>query len=192
MTKFYTGKGDKGQSSVSKKPIWKDKPIFEALGTLDELNSWLGVCRPNCGTKFKNVAKILRGLQDDLFIIQCEVAAHGGEFPPKYLIAADKTTALEQEIERINLLLPDITRFVIAGSNRLSAELDYARTLARRAERNTKRFDRSMSLRSSTTSSLSLRPELLQYLNRLSSLLFALARFVSFKLKIHEEHPSYK
>lgn len=168
MTIFYTGKGDKGKSAMGARKIAKDDPLFEALGALDELNSWLGFCQ----------YKKLRPIQEDLFIAQAEIGAIGIRQKSKIQISNAKTKKLEQEIARIDKIVPSIKKFIIPGASELSAKLDYARVLTRRAERAAVRIKAP--------------PDLLKYLNRLSSLLFAFARLVNYDKKKRERHPSYR
>lgn len=188
MTRFYTRRGDSGKSVLGHKTLSKDDPVFEALGSLDELDSWLGVCISDdhiIGGRRKKpgreIDRILRNIQETLFIAQAEIAtvAVGGEL--KIKVATAKTEELESIIAGIDSQVPEIIKFVIPGGSRLSASLDFARTLARRAERGIRKYGKSKKLR----------PELLQYINRLSSVLFALARYVNHRLKIKEENPSY-
>lgn len=145
------------------KKIAKDDPLFEALGALDELNSWLGFCN----------YKSLKRIQETLFIAQAELGTYS-----KLRVTAEKTRELESEILKIDKIVPQIKKFIIPGGSELSTKLDYARALARRAERAGVKAHVS--------------PELLQYLNRLSSYLFALARLANFRLKLREENPKYK
>ncbi|MEK7616329.1 MAG: cob(I)yrinic acid a,c-diamide adenosyltransferase [Patescibacteria group bacterium] len=168
MTIYYTGRGDKGKSEMGEKKIAKDHPLFELLGTLDELSSWLGVCR----------YKKLKQIQEDLFIAQAEIGmkAMGRRYTLR--VTRSMTERLQREIMAIDKVVPQIKKFIIPGASELSAKLDYARALARRAERAAVRAKAS--------------PELLQYLNRLSSMLFALARLVNFRLKFKEENPKYR
>lgn len=184
MTKFYTGKGDEGASIMAGKKIDKDDLFFYLLGGLDELNSWLGFCRATAAkvTKLKEVVGYLRDIQETLFIAQAEVAAVGSGVASKIKVSSDKTKDLERIIARVDKVLPPLAKFIIPGASELSASLDVARVMARQVERLAKTFSKKKKLR----------PEFLQYLNRLSSVLFALARFMNFKLKVKEEHPSYK
>ncbi len=168
MTIYYTGRGDKGKSEMGAKKIPKDDPVFEALGSLDELSSWLGLC---------GYHKI-KAIQEDLFIAQVEIGLAAMGRKSKIQITNAKTKRLEQEIAKIDKVVPPIKKFIIPGASELSAKLDFARALARRAERAAVRIKAS--------------PDLLQYLNRLSSLLFALARLVNFRLKKKEQNPSYR
>src|SRR3989344_9379922 len=171
MTIYYTGRGDSGKSEMGAKKIAKDDPVFEALGSLDELNSWLGLC------KLKAKPYNLTPIQEDLFIAQAEIGLAAMGRKSKIQITKSKTQRLEKEILKIDKIVPQIKRFILPGGSELSAKLDVARALARRAERNAVRIKAS--------------PELLQYLNRLSSLLFALARLANFRLKLKEENPRY-
>lgn len=163
MTIYYTGRGDKGKSAMGARKISKAAPLFEALGALDELNSWLGFCN----------YKKLQFVQETLFIAQAELGMHS-----KLRVTHAKTEELEKEIAKIDKIVPPIKKFIIPGGSELSAKLDFARALARRAERDAVRIKAS--------------PELLQYLNRLSSLLFAYARLTNFRLKKKEQNPSYR
>ena len=187
MTIYFTGRGDKGKSDMGAKKIEKDDPLFEALGSLDELNSWIGYCRTDVtlqNLKLKNVQHQLKSIQETLFIAQAELAMMGMERRKniKYQISNIKTKQLEEEIIKIDKAVPQIKQFIIPGASELSAKLDLARAFARRVERAFVAYNRKHPLN----------PDLLQYLNRLSSILFAHARFVNVVLKKKEENPSYK
>ena len=168
---LYTGKGDSGDTSLfgSSTRIPKNSSRIEALGSLDELNSWLGVCRSKSDAE---VGRELVEVQQNLFIIQAELAG-----VPK-MIEENKVKKLGERVEEIEKLLPAIHTFFLPGGDELSAHLDYARTLARRAER---------AVISEKISEFSL-----AYLNRLSSLLYALARLENHKSGIKEEPPTYE
>jgi len=187
-TKFYTGKGDSGESRVGRRKISKNNPLFDFLGGLDELNSWLGLCRVGAAklsSRFGrqiDVARILKEIQESLFIIQAEAAAGAFGYSKSPKISEEKTKYLEMVIEGIDKVVPKIEKFIIPGGSELAAKLDFGRTIARRIERLAKRYNEKKKLSKS----------LLQFLNRLSSLLFALARYVNFKLGLKEENPSYK
>jgi len=184
MTIFYTGKGDKGKSRIGPKNLPKDDVVFGFLGELDELNCLLGLCRTYIrgNRRLKDLVPILGGIQDALFGVQAEVASIGGGYEPRVKIGADKIKAMEEVINSINLELPSIRNFVIPGGSKLSSQIDLARAVARRVERTAVAFSKMKKLR----------PELMQFLNRISSLLFALARLVNYRLGIKEENPIYK
>lgn len=183
-TKFFTGSGDGGKSKIGKRRISKADFLFEVLGSLDELNSWLGLCRIEAGKnkKLAEFSLILKEIQNSLFIVQAEIAAAGFGFKKKKIkISSEKTIFLETAIKKIDALLPKLNKFVIPGGNELTARLDFARALSRRVERQAVNFSRKKKLSGET----------LKFLNRLSSCLFALARYVNFRLGIKEENPSY-
>jgi cob(I)alamin adenosyltransferase len=189
---LYTGKGDGGTTKVfdgSGKPrISKATELPEALGTLDELNSFLGLAKVRArktqdlhvavGKRHWPISELLGDVQETLFIVQAQVAG-----APKK-VDKPKVTHVEKAIAAIEAEIPPITSFSIAGGTELSALLDVTRTLARRAERRVVGVHES-GLRKMT-------PQSLAYLNRLSSLLFALARLVNHRSGFEEEHPSYR
>lgn len=171
--KFYTRQGDKGESAIlgEKSKIAKTGAIFEALGALDELNSYLGVCRAS--SKDEKISAAIKGAQENLFIIQ---AGLGGA---KMLFSENKIKALEQIIDEFSEFVGPITKFTVPGADLASARLDYARAMARLAERRAWAAKEKLS------------PAALAYLNRLSSLLFVLARYASKKAGWSEDHPKY-
>lgn len=178
----YTGKGDKGISSVGKKKISKTDPALAALGDLDELNSFLGLARAqSVSTDIKNT---LRELQEDLFIVQAEVAAavfgSGPNNSPS--VRKEKVSKLEKHLEVLEGKYPLARKFVVPGASLGSAWLDVARTVARRAERSVVSASRKYKFQ----------PAMMAYLNRLSSILFMLARVASLGKRKSEEHPTYK
>jgi len=184
MTIFFTGRGDRGKSKIGSKRLPKDDIIFQLLGELDELNCLLGLCKADAqgNRKLRDLVSVLGDIQETLFGVQAEVAAIGGGYESSVKISANKIKAIEEVINRIDLELPSIRKFIIPGGSRISAQIDLTRAVARRVERTAVAFSKRKKLR----------PELMQFLNRISSLLFALARLVNYRLKIKEENPSYK
>lgn len=179
MMKFYSGKGDDGASTLcgSTARFSKTDPRFEALGAIDELNSYLGICRALLVDDPK-IDIALKTAQEDLFIIQAELGAAGqSTIAP---LSEKQLRAIEQIIDTLGAEVGEIKEFTLAGGAVLAAHLDFARTLARRAER------RLVMLKDILSQMV------VPYLNRLSSLLFILARYVNKKEKIKEDHPSYK
>ena len=179
MGKFYTGKGDKGRSYVGKKSVSKTRPEVEALGQLDELNSMLGVLKSQ---KIKpSLKKILHQTQEDLFTIQSHIAniMLGGTFKvPEF--KDSKIKEIEKIVDDIENKLEPVRKFIISGANQTSAWLDFLRAKSRNVERSVLRIKKIDEL------SLDIRT----YLNRLSSLFFALARQEAKGRK--EPNPSYK
>lgn len=182
---LYTGKGDKGQTGLyyCDQGLSKSSQIAEALGALDETNSLLGWCKVKTEASYLSVKKqtltaILEEAQNNLFSIQAELAG-----APKKLsrLAVKKAEMIIREIEKE---LPPIKNFIIAGGSELSAMLDVARTIARRTERKVVAVVESKNR--------DLQPNVLAYLNRLSSLLYALSRLANHRAGIVERKPDYK
>lgn len=181
---LYTRKGDKGDTYFfgSKKRASKSSCQTEALGALDEINTLLGVCRAKAKNTDiqidgKPISAILEEVQQNLFIIQAAVAGADKK------ITQAKIDEIEKIIDFIEKELPPIKTFFLPGATELSAFLDYARAVARRTEREVVRFsekEREVS------------PEILSYLNRLSSLLYALVRIVNLRAGVKEIPPTYE
>ncbi|MDP3697742.1 MAG: cob(I)yrinic acid a,c-diamide adenosyltransferase [Candidatus Taylorbacteria bacterium] len=179
MGVFYTGKGDKGKSYIGKKSVSKTCLEVEALGQLDELNSILGVLKSqNISKDLKN---ILHRVQENLFIIQSHAAnlMLGESFKvPEF--KSLKVREVEKIIDAIEQKLPPLKKFVISGTNQTSAWLDLLRAKSRNVERSVLKIKHIKLLNS----------DIRAYLNRLSSLFFALARREAKGGK--EKNPSYK
>ena len=171
---LFTGKGDKGDTGLfgCKQRISKSSAVAEALGSLDEINSLLGVVKMSAP---EQVAEILAQVQQNLFIIQAELAGAAKQ------INAEKVAAVEAIINGAEKELPPIKTFFVSGGTILAAQLDHARTVARRAERRVVAVVAERPLGEFT----------LAYLNRLSSLLYALARLANHQSGIKEESPRY-
>lgn len=185
---LYTGTGDDGKTTLfgCDQRLSKSSKVAEALGNLDELNSFLGVCKmamleDNIGLevldKKVSYTDIVAGLQQDLFVLQAETAGADKK------IDTDRVVKLETLIESASALLPKIETFLVAGGSELSARLDYARAIARRAERSLVAVKEE--------GVVSIGDGSLAYSNRLSSLLYVLARLANAKLGVIEETPKY-
>lgn len=176
---LFTGKGDGGTTKVfgcDQQRISKSSELPEALGALDELNAFLGYARMRAAGE-ERIARILRDTQETLFIIQAEVAG-----ADKY-VPEDAVQKVEDVVNAIEKEIPPLKGFSIAGGTELSALLDVARTLARRAER------RLVAVQEAGLRELP--PLTKAYMNRLSSLLFALARLANHLVGVTEENPRY-
>ncbi len=176
---LYTGKGDGGTTKVfgcDQQRISKSSELPEALGALDELNTFLGFVRMRAA-KEPRIAAILRETQEALFIVQAEVAGADKR------ITQEKVEAIETIVNDIEKEIPPLKGFSIAGGTELSALLDVARTVARRAER------RLVAVTDARLREVS--GETRAYMNRLSSLLFALARLANHLAGVKEETPRY-
>src|SRR3989344_1348934 len=181
---LYTRKGDKGdtyffdsEGERFSKGSWR----AEALGALDEINSLLGVCKAKAGDITIKInghtfPHILEQVQQDLFIIQAAIAGADKQ------ITQGRIDFVEGIIDSIERELPEIKTFFLAGGSELSALFDYARAVARRTERRVVRY--------SEIGEIEVKPEIRAYLNRLSSLLYALVRVVNLKSGVKEIPPS--
>ena len=184
---LYTKKGDKGQTKLyhCDQSLSKSSQIAEALGTLDEINSLLGWCKIKAEGRGE-IGQILEETQNSLFSVQAELAG-----APKRL-SKTAVKRVETLIKAIGKELPPIKNFIITGGTELSAMLDVARTVARRAERQVVAVAEIGDALRRSSGQVKLQPSTLSYLNRLSSLLYALARLVNHRAGIVEKKPSYK
>jgi cob(I)alamin adenosyltransferase len=190
---LYTRKGDNGTTKLFDSPsgvrLSKDDNIFEALGTLDEVNSSIGFAKAltrneslpytlTVQDKPITLKDLLELLQNNLFSIQAELAG----FTP--VINQSHIEYEEAIISAVEEVIPEVKSFLIPGGDMVSAQLDVCRTIARRAERLTVKISLQYPDRVSE--------HLLQFLNRLSSVLYALARFVNHTQNMQEKPPTYQ
>ena len=176
---LYTGKGDTGTTKVfgcNQERISKSSELPEALGALDELNAFLGFVKMRAQNS-PRIAAAIYETQQTLFIVQAEVAGADKR------LKEGTVQGVEDVVNGIEKEIPPVKSFCIAGGTELSALLDVARTFSRRAERRVTAV-REAGLRD-------LAPETVAYMNRLSSLLFALARLANHEAGVKEENPRY-
>lgn len=182
---FYTGKGSDGKTEImgsgKSGRISKTDLRIEALGDVDELNSLLGICKVKLKERKVSFAEhgsleaAIHEIQEDLFTVLAELA--GAERK----IAPERVSRLKAIVSSVEKEISPVTSFVIPGDSEMSAYLDLARTVARRAERKIVAVEESgLSLISEETKA---------YINCLSDLLFALARLTDHKFGIKEEQP---
>lgn len=168
--RIYTKTGDDGTTGLfGGERVNKDSESVEAFGTVDELNALLGVAR-SVGL-VPEIDALLARVQDDLFCLGAELASSSGHetrLVSRRISEAD-VQALEAAMDRTEPELPELRNFVLPGGTLAAATLHQARTVCRRAERRTLAASRGRPLT----------PSLLIYLNRLSDLLFVLARRVN-------------
>ena len=164
--KIYTKTGDQGETGLFKGPrVAKHDLRVEAYGNVDECNAAVGVSL--CHIQNQEIKQLLSALQHDLFEIGADLAT-----PPqkqddeKWRIGPDMTDNLEKNIDRFEAMLPPLLNFILPGGSSGGAHLHLARTICRRAERSTTKLAESHAIN----------PEIIRYLNRLSDLLFVLAR----------------
>ncbi len=170
-SKLYTRTGDSGQTALfGGGRVPKDHPRVEAYGAVDELNSTLGVAVSALGRG--RVVAALQAVQNELFNIGSELASETGpraEAGRLFLAPAAKIAALERLIDEYDAKLPPLRTFILPSGSQAGALLHLARTVCRRAERAAVRLARDEPVN----------PAVLTYLNRLSDLLFVLARYVN-------------
>lgn len=174
--KIYTRTGDTGETSLfDGTRVAKSDPRVDAYGEVDELNAWLGLVR---------AAKVDADLDAELVRIQRDLFALGAQLADPADKIADRVTKaaladadvdrLERLIDRLENELPPLRRFILAGGSPAGAALHVARTVCRRAERRMVALDPLVE------------PLLLRYVNRLSDLLFVLARAVNHRAVLPE------
>lgn len=161
LSKIYTKTGDQGETGLGTNDrVSKADARIEAIGTLDELNSAIGLVCAHMA-KDDELQPILARIQHDLFDL-------GGEFamPGYELLRPEPVAELEAHIDQFNEHLPPLKDFILPGGDLVTAHLHMARTICRRGERSLVAMNHSGSKH----------PIALQYLNRLSDLLFVMAR----------------
>lgn len=171
--KIYTKTGDGGETSLGGgKRVSKGDLRVECYGTIDELNSMLGICRTNCGQRDQLLAKILHSLQTDLFALGSDLAFGsinkvGGKDVPR--ITGEDVLKLEKWIDEIDGQIAPLSNFILPSGCALAAILHMSRAVCRRAERLVVKMAMSENVDKNIT----------VYLNRLSDLLFVMARFAN-------------
>ncbi len=161
---LYTRKGDDGTTGLlGEDRVSKDHPRIEALGTLDEASAVLGLARASC--QAPQTPPILREVQRDLYRLMAEVAATPDNADKFKGIDASRVTWLEEQADAINKMVGLPKEFILPGDTPSGAALSLARAVVRRAERRVTELSMLEQLGN---------PELLRYLNRLSSLCFVL------------------
>jgi cob(I)alamin adenosyltransferase len=165
--KIYTRTGDAGMTGLyGGGRVSKCDPRIAAYGAIDELNAQLGVCRA-AGLP-EEVDSLLGSLQHELFSLGAELSSPASS-PGLDLLDEGEVTALEHAIDRFEADLAPLKTFVLPGGSPASAALHVARTVCRRAEREVVGL----------SAAAAVRPALLKYLNRVSDLLFVLARYAN-------------
>ncbi len=174
--KVYTRKGDAGETSlIGGVRVGKDSLRIDAYGTVDELNSFVGLLRDQL--QDKHAVKILIEVQDRLFTLGSLLAeAPGGSRMKLPQVIQADIDLLEQEIDAMDEVLPPMTSFVLPGGHTTVSTTHVCRTVCRRAERLVVHLGRDYSIE----------PIIPMYLNRLSDYLFVLARKIAHDLKVEE------
>jgi cob(I)alamin adenosyltransferase len=176
--KIYTKTGDAGETSLfDQTRVSKADSRVDAYGEVDELNAWLGAARA-AGVD-RDIAAVLQGIQKQLFALGARLADPAARISGRVSKAAitDLDVAgLEEIIDRLEAELPPLRRFILPGGSVAGAHLHVARTVCRRAER------RVVALGTAAVESI-----VVIYLNRLSDLLFVMARMVNHRAGMPEQ-----
>jgi cob(I)alamin adenosyltransferase len=176
--KIYTKTGDKGTTSlIGGTKVPKSHLRIEAYGTVDELNSYLGLCRDHL--QDENARTILSEIQDRLFTIGSSLACDAEKAPGMALpdLKEEDVLLLEKEIDNMTAELPEMKNFILPGGHPAISHLHVLRCICRRTERCCVRMEYE---------DMQVAPLVIKYLNRLSDYLFVLARYVGMQLQIAE------
>jgi cob(I)alamin adenosyltransferase len=166
ISKIYTKTGDQGDTGLGDgSRVPKDHPRVTAYGTVDELNALLGVMLTQHSTD-KELVDLVRSVQNDLFDVGADLCLPIVEGDKSLRVRAEQAERLEKTIDRYNDRLQPLRSFVLPGGTAAAAWCHLARTVCRRAERDVVTLAREEKVN----------PQVVIYLNRLSDLLFVLAR----------------
>lgn len=167
MSKIYTKTGDKGQTSLfDGTRVPKNHIRVETYGTIDELNSVLGVAW-SFSEKHKDIQELIEIIQRDLFDIGSQLANPSGGAEEAFVVyLTERITFFENQIDAMTEKLPPLARFILPSGGQTGSFLHIARTVARRAERKIIELSQQESIES----------VFIKYLNRLSDLLFTMSR----------------
>lgn len=173
---IYTKKGDKGRTSLgSGVKAWKDDTRVSAYGTVDELNAALGVVAAELDEIREGYAMYLREItdqiQDDLFCIGSYLSNPANANLIELL--PQRTLVFEKYIDEMTEKIPELSNFILPGGGKVGAQLQLARTISRRAERSLVSLIRKVKVNDGV----------MQYINRLSDLLFTMSRYAN-----HNQH----
>jgi cob(I)alamin adenosyltransferase len=177
INRVYTRAGDTGLTGLAGgQRLPKNDPRIEAYGTVDELNSFIGLARESA-RELPELATILLRIQHELFNLGSILATLPADVHPNQArITGAESEQLEREIDRMNECLPPLRSFVLPGGCRLNAELHVCRTICRRAERICVTLAKTEPVDEAN----------IRYLNRLSDALFVWSRWASHQLAAPE------
>ena len=176
--KIYTGRGDKGRTDLRDMTrVAKDDDRIEAYGSVDEANAIIGTARPAEG---EDVNEVLSSVQNHLHIVQADLANPSPDDDDPQM-SADHVNRLEEWIDRFDEELDPLESFILPGGDDIGARIHHARTVVRRSERRVVQLADGQEINE----------EVLRYLNRLSDLLFTIARLVNSRAGNTEHSPSY-
>ncbi len=184
--KIYTKTGDAGETGLmGGKRVKKDDPYMHALGSIDELNAVLGVTITHLMDEDHwagEIKAILERVQHELFTLGADIAASVDKPVQSPRVTTQHVSYMETIIDKFESQLKIPQHFILPGGTKTSALLHLCRTVARRAERDVV----TLAL------TIPLNPEIIQYLNRLSDMLYVLARYANRETETKEQQPIYK
>ena len=174
--KIYTKFGDSGDTALyGGTRLGKDEPRIEAIGTVDELNAYIGYAQTL--VEDTDLSELMARVQNHLFDVGADLATPATHTKAnEFRIPSDFTTEMETAIDTLSAELPSLTNFILPGGSTAGAILHIARVVCRRSERCVVRLAREAEVN----------PEIIRSLNRLSDLLFVLARTVNFRAQTPE------
>ena len=175
--KIYTKFGDSGETALyGGKRIPKDALLIEAIGTVDELNAYIGYAQTQI--QEADISELLDRIQNHLFAVGADLATPESHTKSTEIrISDDFTSEMEEAIDRLSDELSPLTNFILPGGGTAGALLHVARAVCRRGERCVVRLSREADIN----------PEIIRCLNRLSDLLFVFARVVNHRSQMSEQ-----
>lgn len=177
--KIYTKTGDKGNTSlIGGTKVPKSHLRIEAYGTVDELSSWIGLCKDLLDQQPPEQA-ILQEVQDRLFTLNSSLACDPVKEPKMRIpdLLETDVSLLEKEIDRMNEVIPAMKTFIVTGGHPVVSQIHIARCVCRRAERCCVRLE----IEGEEVESI-----IIKYLNRLSDYLFVLGRYIAHQWQVPE------
>ena len=179
MVRIYTRGGDSGETALfGGTRVSKSAPRVDAYGAVDELNAVLGIARSQADEG--GLVDLLARLQDELHTV-CADLANADLDAEAPRIDATHVSGIERDCDHLDAELPPLAQFILPGGSSLAAWLHYARTVARRTERRVVELGGQEPINADVVS----------YLNRLSDLLFLMARTANHRANAAEIHPRY-
>ena len=176
--KIYSKKGDKGKTSlIGGKIVDKHNLSVDAYGTIDELNSFIGLLKDY--VEDKKINKVLHNIQLKLFSVGSILASAGdNNFSEKVSIEKKDIEDIESNIDNMNNQLPNLKNFIIPGGHKISSYCHICRSICRRAERKISELNNHYPIN----------PYILSYVNRLSDFFFVLSRHIKHSDNIEETY----
>ena len=176
--KIYSKKGDKGKTSlIGGKIVDKHNLSVDAYGTIDELNSFIGLLKDY--VEDKKIKKVLNNIQLKLFSVGSILASAGdNNFSEKVSIEKKDIEDIESNIDNMNDHLPKLKNFIIPGGHKISSYCHVCRSICRRAERRISELNNLYKIN----------PHILSYVNRLSDFFFVLSRHIKHSDNVEETY----